>query len=216
MAPKKTAAKKTSTKETAAKKTSTKKTATKKAAAKKTTAKKTTAKKTAAKKTTAKKTAAKKTSTKKAATKKTAMNKAPTKKTTLSTTKPAPLATRLGVLGGPFHIDNPPHGFELLVPPGVEIGIDLPEKLGTNDAALAFVQDVSQVEYLAQRLKKALPKPSIDAEVQLWVAYSTSRRSEVTANKGWDKLTAMKLVKTDEVEVEAGWVAARFRHASKV
>ena len=191
-----------------------KKTTAKKATAKKATAKKATAKKATPKKATAKKATPKKATAKKATAKKPTPKKATPKKATPK--KLAPLATRLGVLGGVFHIDNPPHGFELLVPPGVEIGIDLPERIGANDAALAFVQDISQVEYLAQRLKKAMPKASADGEVMLWVAYSTSRRSEVTATVGWDKLTALKLVKGDEVLVEAGWVAARFRYAAKL
>ena len=117
-------------------------------------------------------------------------------------------------MSGPFHIDNPPHGFELLVPPGVEIGIDLPEKLGAQDAALAFVQDRSQVEYLASRLKKALPK--IATDVALWVAYPTSgKRTDINATTGWDALTALKLLKVGEVAVDKAWTAIRLQHTAK-
>jgi hypothetical protein len=200
----------------AAKKTPAKKTAAKKAPA--------IAKKTAAKKTAAKKTAAKKTVAKKAPAKKTAA-KAPAKKTAkkapaIAKAAPAvstkPLATRLGVSGGVFHIDNAPHGFELLIPPGVEIGIDLPEHLGANDAVLAFVQDRSQVEYLAQRLKKAWPKKAADGEVLLWVAYPKGgKRTDINRDTGWDTLTAQKLVGVAQVAVDEVWSALRFRHTSK-
>jgi hypothetical protein len=229
MAAKKTPAKKTAAKKTAAKKAPAiaKKTAAKKAPAKKAPAKKAPAKKAPAiaKKTAAKKAPAiaKKTAAKKAPAKKTAAKKAPAKKTAAKKA-PAqaiaaptkPLATRLGVSGGVFHIDNAPHGFELLIPPGVEIGIDLPEHLGANDAVLAFVQDRSQVEYLAQRLKKAWPKKNTDGEVLLWVAYPKGgKRTDINRDTGWDTLTAQKLVTVGQVAVDEVWSASRFRHTSK-
>lgn len=163
----------------------------------------------------AKKTAAPKTTAKKATKKAPAIaaKKAAAAKPAPSTT---PLALRLGVSGGVFHIDNAPHGFELLIPPGVEIGIDLPEQLGATDAVLAFVQDRSQVEYLAQRLKKALPKKNVDGEVLLWIAYPKGgKRTDINRDTGWDTLTAQKLVAVAQVAVDDVWSALRFRHTSK-
>jgi hypothetical protein len=140
-------------------------------------------------------------------------NKTPAAKAAPSTT---PLAVRLGVSGGVLHIDNAPHGFELLIPPGVEFGIDLPERLGPSDAVLAFVQDRSQVEYLAQRLKKAWPKKNVDGEVLLWVAYPKGgKRTDINRDTGWETFSALRLVGVAQVAVDGVWSALRFRHTSK-
>jgi hypothetical protein len=189
--------KKTATKKTATKKTATKKTATKKTATKKATAKKATAKKTATKKATATKATAKK-----ATAKKPASRPAPSTK---------PLAMKLGILSGRWVIAEPPAGFELLLPPDVELALEFPARLAGGDAVLAFVLDSGQVGQLASILKRCLPKTG---EARLWVAYpkgDSGRDTDLSRDRGWEKLRALGLAAVAQVAVDATWSALRFR-----
>jgi len=179
----------------AAKKTPSKKPTSKKS--KKTTSKKTTSKKTTSKKTTSKKTTSKKTTSKKTTSKKAP---APSAK---------PLAMKLGVLSGVWVIDNAPAGFELLLPPTVELGLELQGRIGDGDAVLAFVGDVDDVRALAARWKRFRPKAG---EARLWVAYPKGGGpGELNRDRGWDSLRGLGLRPVAQVAVDDVWSALRFR-----
>jgi hypothetical protein len=166
-----------------------------------------------AKKSVAKKTAAKKTPAKKTAAKKTPAKKTPAKKTAAAA---KPLAMKLGILSGRWVIAEPPAGFELLLPPAVELLLEFPPRLVDGDAVLAFVLDRAQVGALARVLKRHRPR---DGEARLWVAYpkgGSGVATDLNRDHGWEPLHALGLRPVAQVAVDAVWSALRFRPTAAV
>jgi hypothetical protein len=121
------------------------------------------------------------------------------------------LAVKLGILSGRWVIAEPPAGFELLLPPDVELALEFPSRLEGGDAVLAFVLDSGQVEQLASILKRRLPKTG---EARLWVAYpkgGSGHDTDLSRDRGWEKLRALGLAAVAQVAVDTTWSALRFR-----
>jgi hypothetical protein len=143
-----------------------------------------------------------------------ATKKAPakaTKKDALGLRADKALTTRLGVKGGLFVIDNPAHGFELFVPLGLELGLEMPRRFEDGQALLAFVHDQAELAEFTPRLKRALPT---SGEVLLWVAYPTAGKdidTDLGRDSGWDALQALGLGAVAQVAVNSTWSALRFR-----
>ena len=143
-----------------------------------------------------------------------ATKKAPAKaakKDTLGLRADKALTTRLGVKGGLFVIDNPAHGFELFVPLGLELGLEMPRRFEDGQAMLAFVHDRAELAEFTPRLKRAMPTTG---EVLLWVAYPTAGRgidTDLDRDSGWDALQALGLGAVAQVAVNTTWSALRFR-----
>ena len=118
---------------------------------------------------------------------------------------------KLGILSGRWVIAEPPAGFELLLPPDVELALDFPPRLLDGDSVLAFVLDSGQVGQLASILKRCLPR---GGEARLWVAYpkgGSGIDTDLTRDRGWDKLRALGLAAVAQIAVDGTWSALRFR-----
>jgi hypothetical protein len=118
---------------------------------------------------------------------------------------------KLGILSGRWVIAEAPAGFELLLPPDVELALEFPARLHDGDAVLAFVVDSEQVGRLAAILKRCQPKAG---EARLWVAYPKGGSgvvTDLTRDRGWEKLRALGLAAVAQVAVDDVWSALRFR-----
>ncbi len=149
----------------------------------------------------------------------------PKKKATAARRAPSKtsLYDRLLVKGQTLHIVDPPVGFEINMPVGSGLGFELPAKLGSDDALLAFVKNKAAVDALAPRLKKAARS---DDESLIWLAYpkgTGSVRSNIAGDlsrdtlrdHGWDSLEAIGFVAVATVAVDDDWTALRVRHQSR-
>ena len=152
----------------------------------------------------------KKAASKKAPTKKAAAKAAPTKKSAgLRAVKE--LTKRLGVTGGLFVIDNPAHGFEIFLPLGLELSLEMPRRFLAGQSLLAFAHDREELGELASRLKRCLPTTG---DMLLWIAFPTATSgidTDLDRQRGWESVQALGMKAGAEVAVNDSWSALRFR-----
>ena len=205
----KAATKAAPTKKAASKAAPTKKAASK-AASKAAPTKKAASKAAPTKKAASKAAPSKKAASKKAPTKKAAAKAAPTKKSAgLRAVKE--LTKRLGVTGGLFVIDNPAHGFEIFLPLGLELSLEMPRRFLAGQSLLAFAHDREELGELASRLKRCLPTTG---DMLLWIAFPTATSgidTDLDRQRGWESVQALGMKAGAEVAVNDSWSALRFR-----
>jgi hypothetical protein len=120
------------------------------------------------------------------------------------------LTKRLGVTGGVFVIDNPAHGFEIFLPLGLELSLEMPRRFLAGQSLLAFAHDREELAELASRLKRSLPATG---ELLLWIAFPTATSgldTDLGQKQGWESLEALGLKAGGEVAVNDSWSALRF------